>query len=306
MPEEVVAAWTSWKQTNGAAYGTDSEEKYRMQVFYDNYKFVENFSDDQMRVGLNKFADLTNDEFKKQFTGFKNQPSAQKNVKVLSTADVPDSIDWREHNAVTEVKNQGSCGSCWAFSATGSMESRYFLAKGSLPQLSEQQLVDCAKAQGNMGCNGGLPDYAFEYAKANAMETESQYPYTGRDGSCSAKGDGIKVNSYADVKVNSPSQLKAAVAQGPVSIGLDGAGLAFQLYFGGIVRALCGTSLDHGVLIVGYGSSSGILGKTDYWIVKNSWGASWGEHGYIRIENNNKEGDKGICGINQCASYPTF
>ena len=307
MPDEVVTAWTSWKQTNGRAYGADSEEKYRMQVFYENFQFVQNFKDDMMTVALNGFADLTNAEFKKQFTGYKNQPSAQKNVRTLSTADVPDSMDWREHNAVTEVKNQGSCGSCWAFSTTGSMESRYFLANGTLPRLSEQQFVDCAKAQGNEGCNGGMPDWAFEYAKTTGIETESQYAYTGRDGKCSANKDGVKVVSYADVKKNSPSQLKAAVAQGPVSIGLDGAGLAFQLYFGGIVRFACGTSLDHGVLIAGYGSSNSmIFGKTDYWIVKNSWGGSWGEKGYLRIKNNNKEGEMGICGINQAASYPIF
>jgi len=307
MPAEVVTAWTAWKQTNGRAYGTDSEEKYRMQVFNENYNFVQNFSDDLMKVGLNGFADLTNEEFKKQYVGYKGQQSAQKNVRTLSTADLPDSMDWREHNAVTEVKNQGQCGSCWAFSTTGSMEARYFLAKGTLPRLSEQQFVDCAGGSfGNQGCNGGLMDQAFEYAKTTGIETEEQYGYTGRDGKCSANKDGVKVVSYADVKKNSPSQLKAAVAEGPVSIALDAAGLAFQLYFGGIVRFACGTSLDHGVLIAGYGSSTGILGKTDYWLVKNSWGASWGEKGYLRIENNNKEDNAGVCGLNQSASYPTF
>merc|ERR1712151_906374 len=255
-----------------------------------------------MKVGLNKFADLTNDEFKKQFTGFKNQSSAQNNVKVLSTADVPDSIDWREHNAVTEVKNQGQCGSCWAFSTTGSMESRYYIKNKSLPSLSEQQLVDCSNAQGNQGCNGGLMDQGFTYAEQTGLETETQYPYRGVDGTCNVTESGVKVQSFADVKANSPSQLKAAVAEGPVSIALDGAGLAFQFYFGGIIKSMCGTSLDHGVLVVGYGTS----GSTDYWIVKNSWGASWGESGYVRIMNNNKEGDAGVCGLNQQPSYPIY
>jgi len=308
MPDEVVTAWTSWKQTNGRAYGTDSEEKYRMQVFYENFKFVQNFSDDMMTVALNGFADLTNAEFKKQFAGYKGQQSAQKNVQTLSTADLPESVDWRSKNAVSDVKNQGQCGSCWAFSTTGGMEGRYAIKNGTLPRFSEQQFVDCAGGSfGNQGCNGGLMDQAFEYAKTTGIETEEQYAYTGRDGTCSADKDGVKVVSYADVKKNSPSQLKAAVAQGPVSIALDGAGLAFQLYFGGVVRFACGTSLDHGVLIAGYGTTSSmIFGKTDYWIVKNSWGGSWGEKGYIRIENNNKEDNAGVCGLNQSASYPIF
>lgn len=309
ISDDCKAAWTSWKQTYGKAYGTNSEEAYRAQVFEGNFNFVKSFSDDKMTVGLNVFADLTNDEFKKQFTGFRqnNQLKSQDNVKILDTTDLPDSVDWRTNKAVTDVKNQGSCGSCWAFSTTGSMEGRNFLKNGTLVSLSEQQFVDCAGAQGNQGCSGGLMDQAFTYAKDNGINTEAEYPYKGRDGTCTAKATGVKVPNFADVKTNSPTQLKAAVAEGPVSIALDGAGLPFQFYFGGIIRHLCGTSLDHGVLIVGYGSeASTLFGQTDFWIVKNSWGASWGEKGYLRIENNNKDGDAGVCGLNQQPSYPIF
>lgn len=308
IPDEVSHSWTVWKQTHGRAYGTSAEEKYRKQIFHANYNFITQFTSNDMQVAFNKFGDMTNEEFTKQFLGFKqSQLKSQDNVKILSTMGVPDAVDWRSSKSVTDVKNQGSCGSCWAFSTTGSMESRYMIKNKSLPVLSEQQLVDCSTAQGNQGCNGGLMDQAFTYAKTTGLNTEDEYPYKGRDGTCAVKSSkGVKVTSFADVKKNSPSQLKAAVAEGPVSIALDGAGLPFQFYFGGIVRGLCGTSLDHGVLIVGYGSSTGILGKTDYWIVKNSWGGSWGEKGYIRIENNNKEGDAGICGLNQSASYPIF
>jgi len=181
-----------WKQTHGKSYGTSADEHYRKSVFTTHYHWINDFnakskaqhgdSPDTHTVGLTQFADMTNDEFRANYTGYKGV-KAEKNVKHL-VGDAPDAIDWRDHNAVTDVKNQGSCGSCWAFSATGSMESRYFLANGELPNLSEQQLVDCSRDQGNMGCNGGLPDYAFVYAQQNGMKTQSDYPYKGVDGEC--------------------------------------------------------------------------------------------------------------------------
>lgn len=152
-------------------------------------------------------------------------------------------------------------------------------------------------------------DYAFTYAESTAIDTEASYPYTGRDGSChNDQGSAVtKVASYKDVTPNDPNALLAAVAEGPVSIAVDASGPAFQLYFGGIVRYLCGTSLDHGVLVVGYGTShSKIFGDTDYWLVKNSWGAMWGEKGYLRIKRDMSKQGPGVCGLQQQASYPEF
>ncbi len=224
-----------------------------------------------------------------------------RSTMVFSEVGLPTSVDWRT-SAVTGVKNQGSCGSCWAFSATGAMEGINKIKTGSLISLSEQQLVDCSKAYGNNACNGGLMDNAFKYAKANKMETEADYPYTGRAGTCtysSAKGK-VLLTGLTDVTANSGSQLQAAVAQQPVSVAIEADKSVFQSYTGGIITSTtCGTSIDHGVLAVGYGSSSG----TDYWIVKNSWGASWGEKGYVRI-GRTTGGGAGICGIQSQPSYP--
>lgn len=157
-----------------------------------------------------------------------------------------------------------------------------------------------------MGCNGGLMDYAFTYAESTAIETESQYPYTGRDGTCHAQGGSVTVKSFKDVTPKSAADLKAAAAEGPVSIAIDAGGIGFQLYHGGIMKGGglfgCGTSLDHGVLLVGYGTDNG----QDYWLVKNSWGASWGEKGYFRLARDDKSTDAGTCGLQLQPSYPEF
>lgn len=167
------------------------------------------------------------------------------------------------------------------------------MANKELKSFSEQQLVDCSKAEGNLGCNGGLMDSAFTYVKDHKIETESAYPYTGRDGKCHAEGGIAEIKSFLDVTPKDPEALATALQNGPVSIAVDAGGLAWQFYFGGIMKHFCGTSLDHGVLLVGYGSSSG----EDYWLVKNSWGGSWGEKGYVRIYRDMKEQGSGVCGL---------
>ncbi|EPS57605.1 cysteine proteinase, partial [Genlisea aurea] len=193
-------------------------------------------------------------------------------------------------------------GSCWAFSAIGSVESINAIKTGKLISLSEQELVDCDTT--DSGCSGGLMDNAFAFIiKNGGIDTESDYPYTAQDGTCNKVKLNTKVvtiSGYVDVTPNSESALQAAVANQPVSVAIDAGGLSFQLYTSGIFNGICATLLDHGVVVVGYGTSSG----QDYWIVRNSWGTSWGESGYIRMKRN-VASKSGQCGIAIEPSYPT-
>jgi len=231
------------------------------------------------------------------------QKSSTKNVHLISEVGLPASVDWVTAGAVTAIKNQGQCGACWAFSTTGSVEGVNFINTGKLISLSEQQLVDCSRSYGNLGCNGGLMDDAFKYTETYKLETEAAYPYTAAGGTCqysAAKGQ-VGTKSYKDVTADSPSQLQAAVAQQPVSVAIEADKLVFQSYTSGIISSTsCGTTLDHGVLVVGYGTDAG----TDYWLLKNSWGVTWGEKGYFRILRQSTAG-KGICGLQEEPSYPT-
>ena len=206
--------------------------------------------------------------------------------------------------AVTPIKNQGQCGSCWAFSTTGSLEGAYFLKTGELKSFSEQQLVDCDTKQ-DQGCNGGLMDNAFDFIKTNkGLCTEESYPYKGVDGTCNKKcKDDSKatVKTHTDVAANAKA-LMSAIAKQPVSIAIEADQSSFQFYKSGVFNnAGCGTQLDHGVLAVGYGTLNG----TDYWKVKNSWGATWGLNGYILLAKGTTAKPINMCGISQSASYPT-
>merc|ERR1712073_194885 len=222
-----------------------------------------------------------------------------------SGAVLAESVDWTEKGAVTPVKNQKQCGSCWAFSTTGAVEGAWKVASGKLVSLSEQQLVDCSKD--NNGCGGGSMDAAFQFLHKNAVCTEQSYKYTAKNGKCHEQSCDIAIpkgalTGFKDVTPNDEDALKEAVSKQPVSVAIEADEMSFQMYHGGVLTKQCGVKLDHGVLLVGYGTDNGV----DYWKVKNSWGPTWGEKGYIRLERGNPSKKSGQCGIALDASYPVL
>ena len=286
----------------GKSYGTKAEFEFRSAQFKETMgKIAEHNSQNgaTSTVGINEFSDKTKEEMSRM-NGYKAGAKNLTAAPLLATDKLAAEVNWVDKGAVTPVKNQGQCGSCWAFSTTGAVEGAEFLATGTLTSYSEQQLVDCAGGvYGNMGCNGGLMDNAFKYIEKYGIEEESTYPYTARDGSC--KYDASKtagtVKNYQDVAPGNPDQLRAALNNGPVSVAIEADQIAFQGYTGGVITSGCGQMLDHGVLAVGYGTESG----QDYFLVKNSWGASWGSSGYVKIGASKSN----VCGILSAASYPT-
>jgi len=252
-------------------------------------------------MGINQFADLTPEEFKKQLGMRKIGSYGCKPFS--STKAQPESIDWRQQGVVTSVKDQGQCGSCWTFSATGAIESAWAIKTEQLIDLSEQELVDCAGLRyGSNGCNGGQMNGAFRYIIENGQCADMDYPYSAKDGSCQKCDSIVHASSCYDVIPKDQISLKIAVAKQPVAIAIEADTRYFQLYASGILtNPDCGTELDHGVLIVGYGEEN----DQKYWLVKNSWGTTWGEDGYVKIARTENISDAGICGIAMEPSFPT-
>ncbi|XVE87073.1 hypothetical protein DITRI_Ditri18aG0087100 [Diplodiscus trichospermus] len=311
--DEVMSLYKSWVVKHGKAYNGVGEEEKRFEIFKDNLKFIDehNSQNRTYKLGLNRFADLTNQEYRTKFLGVRGDPrrrvmkskNPSQSYAFRAGDSLPDSVDWRDHGAVNPVKDQGYCGSCWAFSTIAAVEGINKIVTGELLSLSEQELVDCDRSY-DAGCNGGLMDYAFQFIMDNGgIDTEEDYPYLGFDNQCDPTRKNAKVVSidgYEDVTPFDESALKKAVAHQPVSVAIEAGGRAFQFYESGVFTGECGSALDHGVVAIGYGTDGN---GQDYWIVRNSWGSSWGEDGYIRMERN-VDDYTGRCGIAMEASYP--
>jgi len=310
--DAIMELYELWLAQHRKAYNGLDEKQKRFSVFKDNFLYIHqhnNQGNPSFKLGLNQFADLSHEEFKATYLGAKldtkkrlsKSPSPR--YQYSEGENLPESVDWREKGAVAAVKNQGSCGSCWAFSTVAAVEGINQIVTGNLTSLSEQELVDCDTSY-NQGCNGGLMDYAFQFIIDNGgLDSEDDYPYTANDGSCDAyrkNAHVVTIDSYEDVPENDEKSLKKAAAHQPISVAIEASGRAFQFYESGVFTSTCGTQLDHGVTLVGYGSESG----KDYWIVKNSWGKSWGEKGFIRLQRNIEGASTGMCGIAMEASYP--
>eukprot|EP00420_Gonyaulax_spinifera_P006312 CAMPEP_0197943578 /NCGR_PEP_ID=MMETSP1439-20131203/124983_1 /TAXON_ID=66791 /ORGANISM="Gonyaulax spinifera, Strain CCMP409" /LENGTH=499 /DNA_ID=CAMNT_0043566833 /DNA_START=59 /DNA_END=1555 /DNA_ORIENTATION=- len=292
------------------AYSTPEEALLRFGIFCSNLAYIEkeNAKGLPYTLGVNELADQEPEEVSSRL-GLSGPAKAKPWVGLpllgthrYSGAPLPASVDWSQKGAVTPPKNQAQCGSCWSFASTGAIEGAWEIATGKLVSLSEQQLVDCSK-NGNMGCKGGAMDAAFTFIENQSACTEESYPYEAKDGVCRQSNCSVGipaggVQGYKDVPTQDMDALMEAVAQQPVAVAIEADQMAFQLYNKGILTQECGAKLDHGVLVVGYGTEGGV----DYWKVKNSWGPQWGEAGYIRIKRGvPKDGE---CGIKDAPTYP--
>ncbi|KAH9303444.1 hypothetical protein KI387_015027, partial [Taxus chinensis] len=304
--EKMVDLFESWLAKHNKFYNGLEEKEARFELFEDNLRYIDGVNRKRLEywLGMNEFADMSHGEFKAQYLGTRPDLSTRtrsdqsKGFTYEKAVDVPKSVDWRKKGAVTGVKNQGQCGSCWAFSTIVAVEGINKIVTGNLTSLSEQELVDC-NTPSNQGCNGGVMDIAFKFIINNGgIDTEEDYPYESEDGHCNKtrqkNSKVVSIDGYEDVPENDEKSLIKALAHQPLSVAIEASGRDFQFYSGGVFSGSCGSELDHGVAAVGYGSSKGI----DYLIVKNSWGRDWGERGYIRMKRNTGN-PEGLCGINK-------
>ncbi|XP_039476106.1 cathepsin S-like [Oreochromis aureus] len=306
------AHWDLWKKTHGKSYKNDVEDAHRRELWENNLKMitVHNLEASMglhtYELGMNHMGDLTEEEILQFFASLTPPTDIQRAPSAFAGASgsgIPDTMDWREKGCVTKVKMQGACGACWAFSAAGALEGQLAKSTGKLVDLSPQNLVDCSGKYGNHGCNGGFMTRAFQYVIDNhGIDSDASYPYTGRDDQChyNPATRAANCSSYQFLPEGDENALKQALATiGPISVAIDATRPMFTFYRSGVYNdPSCSQKVNHGVLAVGYGTLNG----QDYWLVKNSWGTTFGDQGYIRMARNQND----QCGIALYACYPVM
>jgi len=291
---EIESAFLGYITEFGKSYNSVAEYEMRLRNFALKHAFIEehnaNPGEHTYKAGHNKMSDLTQEEVDAMLTYRSSGEHIADEVEEQSP--IVGGVDWRNSGCLNSIKDQGQCGSCWSFSGTCATEFAWCNSKGTLYSLSEQQNVDCNT--GCYGCNGGWSYKAINYFKTHYAETEKAYPYTAKDGSCkynSSNATSVKTTGYTNVTADSPSAMKTALNNHVLSVAIQANKYCFQTYSSGIFNnSSCGTSLDHATNVVGWGTS----GNTDYWIMRNSWGTSWGMKGYMELEIIS---GKGYCGI---------
>ncbi|KAM2612829.1 hypothetical protein TB2_032752 [Malus domestica] len=312
-----------WMARHGHVYKDAQEKDRRYNTFKSNVEFIKGFnkkSENKYRLDINKFADLTNEEFQAMSQGYKrihlpeimsnsSKAAPDNNFRYENVTDVPISKDYFSIGAVTTVKYQGQCGCCWAFASVATVEGLNKLKTGNLISLSEQELIDCDTNSYDHGCDGGNSKVAYDYMiKLNkSLATEDNYPYQAKDGgicrttTVAPASGAITITGYENVPANNEDALLKAVANQPVSVAIDINAKEFKYYSSGVYTGPCGTNLTHELTAVGYGTSND---GTKYWLLKNSWGKEWGESGYLRLQRD-VPAKEGLCGIAMEATYPT-
>ncbi|CAN8246480.1 unnamed protein product [Cochlearia groenlandica] len=308
---EAMLIFESWMVKHAKVYNSVEEKERRLTIFKDNLRFINNRNAENLgyRLGLTRFADLSIHEYKEVCHGA--DPKPPRNHVLVTSSDryktsdgdvLPKSVDWRSEGAVTQIKDQGHCRSCWAFSTVGAVEGLNKIVTGELITLSEQDLINCNNE--NSGCGGGKIETAYEFINNNGgLGMDKDYPYNAVNGICNGRikenNKNVMIDGYENLPANDELALKKAVAHQPITAVIDSSSREFQLYESGVFDGTCGTNLNHGVVVVGYGTENG----RDYWIVRNSWGNAWGEAGYMKMARNIAN-PRGLCGIAMRASYP--
>ncbi|XP_020097748.1 ervatamin-B-like [Ananas comosus] len=300
-----------WMAQYGRVYKDADEKQRRYKIFKDNANYIEAFNKEgkhKYTLGINQFTDLTTEEFVSTYTGARPRNATlmrrPKPLRNDGAVDPPTTVDWRAAGAVTYVRDQGACSSCWAFSAVAAMEGIIQIVTGQSTPLSEQEIIDCDFT--DRGCSPSWVNNAFRFVVyAGGINSEADYPYTGTRKCCDVQklqnGRAATIYGYEDVPPNDENALMNVVANRPVSVNVDAA--AIQHYSGGIFDGPCGSSINHAMCIVGYGQNDDA--GTKYWIVKNSWGTSWGDEGYIYFQKD-VAAPEGMCGLATSPSYPTM